>query len=63
MPLLDFFRVLEQFFTDEAWEPMARYDKNTRQGSDNRFTDAQVQLVTEHNGVLKPDSIEDYSAG
>ena len=55
-----FFQVLEQFFTDEAWEPMTRYAKDTRQGTDNRFTEAQVQLVTEHNGVLNPDSIDDY---
>jgi len=55
-----FFGVLEQFFTDEAWEPPARYSKDTRQGTDNRYTDAQVQLVTEHNGVLNPDSIDDY---
>jgi NADH-quinone oxidoreductase subunit F len=54
------FHLLENLFTDEAWEPPVRFSKDVRMRADTQFSDPQKRIVTEYAGELDPKEIEDY---
>ena len=53
-------RTLEQFLTDEAWEPVTRYAIEVRDPPVVAFLDKQRRIATEHSGYMHPTDLDEY---